>query len=90
MQLDLPITNKKFVFKSSTFSRVQLFREIGSFFSCRIITGIIDLMIMWVSVDIFRFNDLLMKIAANIIIIILNLYSANGLSLRDIHANNWN
>ena len=65
------ITNKFYVFNSQTTGKKDLLREIASFFSCRIFTEIISILMMnaavWLSI-----NDILMKIISNIVVIILN------------------
>lgn len=66
------ITNKLFVFESKGTSLKTLFFETVSFFGCRLFSGVLDLFIMWLTVDILHWNDLLMKIISNILVIILN------------------
>ena len=65
------ITNKLYVFGSKTTGKKDLLREITSFFSCRIFTEIISILMMnmavWLSI-----NDILMKVISNIVVIILN------------------
>ena len=65
------ITNKFYVFNSQTTGKKDLLREIASFFSCRIFTEIISILMMnaavWLSI-----NDILMKVVSNIVVIILN------------------
>ena len=63
------ITNKFYVFESK--SKSILF-ELVSFFTCRLGTGILDLSIMYLTVDVLKWNDLLMKIISNVIVILLN------------------
>lgn len=63
------ITNKIYVFESKSKSIIV---ELASFFICRLGTGILDLGIMYFTVDILNWNALLMKIVSNIIVIILN------------------
>ena len=38
----------------------------------RYITGILDIIVMFIGVDIFKYNDVIIKIISNIIIIVLN------------------
>lgn len=45
------ITNKLFVFESKSFSAKVLAAEMASFFLCRLATGVIDLAIMYLFVD---------------------------------------
>ena len=66
------VTNRKWVFHSEAHGAKAILVEMGSFFACRILTGLIDLGIMKLFVDILMFNDVIVKIASNIIVIILN------------------
>ena len=63
--------NKKIVFNSSCKDIKDLLREIGSFTSCRIFTEIISIGMMNFAV-IISLNDVIMKVIANIVVIILN------------------
>ena len=65
------ITNKKYVFNSKTENKKELLREIVSFTMCRIFTQIISIIMMNASIWL-GINDVIMKILANIVIIILN------------------
>ena len=66
------ITNRKYVFdsKANTFKAICI--EVFSFFASRLITLGVDEGIMFVTVDKWQWNGLLMKIVSNIIVIILN------------------
>ncbi len=66
------ITNKLFVFESKTDTMKEVFREFFSFIVCRLGTGALDMLFMFVSVDVFGFYDVVMKILSNIIVVILN------------------
>lgn len=66
------VTNRKWVFCSKANSRKEKLEEFGSFFACRIGTGIIDWIIMFLFVDIIGFNDVIIKFFANVIVIVLN------------------
>ena len=65
------VTNKLYVFDSKTDGKKQFIKEILSFFSCRIFTEIISILMMNSAVW-FNINDVLMKIISNVIVIILN------------------
>lgn len=65
------ITNKLYVFDSKTTGFKDLAREISSFFTCRIFTEIISILMMNAAVWL-NINDILMKIISNIVVIILN------------------
>lgn len=63
------ITNKIYVFESKSKS---ILYELSTFLACRLGTGVLDLGIMYLTVDIFKWNAFLMKIISNIIVIVLN------------------
>ena len=65
------VTNKVYVFKSKTTSFKELIREMTSFTSCRIVTEIVSILMMNAAIW-FSINDILMKVIANIVVIILN------------------
>ena len=66
------ITNKLYVFDSKVNNKKELLKEIVYFYGCRLFTLAIDEGIMILAVDRFKWNGILMKIVANIIVIILN------------------
>ena len=66
------VTNKIWVFKSKSWDKNILIKEMISFFSCRLLTGLLDIAIMYIFVDILKFNDIIIKVLSNIIVIILN------------------
>ena len=66
------ITNKLYVFDSKTSRLKELGKEIISFFSARIATLVIETVFLWIVIDKLGFNEILMKIVSNIIVIILN------------------
>ena len=65
-------TNKLFVFESKRTSTQDCINEVVSFFGCRLLTGILDVVIMAVAVDMLRWNGLLWKLISNIIVTIIN------------------
>lgn len=66
------ITNRIIVFDSHVNSKKGLAKEITSFFGCRLLTLAVDQAIMIFTVDKLGWNGFLMKVLANIIVIILN------------------
>lgn len=62
------ITNKIYVFKSKN----NLFYQAIKFYLSRITSLIIELIIMYLLVDILSFNDLISKIFVQFIVIVLN------------------
>lgn len=66
------LTNRKWVFHSEATTCREIWREIVSFYSCRIATGVVDWVCMFVFVDLLHLNDMVIKMIANIVVIILN------------------
>ena len=66
------VTNRTMVFHSSATEKGEILKENGSFFACRLGTGVVDWVIMFVFVNVLHFNDMIVKIAANFIVIVLN------------------
>lgn len=66
------ITNKLFVFDSKSMEVKKVLYELVTFFTCRITTGLIDLVIMYIAVDLNHWNEMIWKLMSNIIVIILN------------------
>lgn len=62
-------TNRKYVFEAS---KNGFLKQLMGFFSMRIATGVIDVFIMILFVDILEFNDLVIKVLSNVLVIILN------------------
>lgn len=77
------ITNRIYVFESSSKGHTAIIREIVSFVSCRILTGLMDLAIMFVCVELLRFNDLVIKIISNILVIVLNYIASKLLIFKE-------
>lgn len=63
------ITNRKYVFNSQN---KNIKKEIIKFYSSRITTLIIDMLLMFIFVSIQKFNDKIIKLIVQVIIIILN------------------
>lgn len=66
------VTNRKWVFHSDANTTSLIFKEIVSFFACRLATGVVDWGIMFIFVQNLHLNDVVIKTLANVIVIILN------------------
>ena len=66
------VTNKTWVFEDYEWSPKSTMKKIMEFGSARIATGLIDLGIMYLFVDVLERNSLMVKIVSNIIVIVLN------------------
>lgn len=66
------VTNKKYVFDSKSWDKETVFNEGIKFLSCRVGTGIIEVIMMICFVDVLQVNGTLMKAITNVIVIIIN------------------
>lgn len=66
------LTNKPFVFESRNWSQKTVAAEAVRFFGCRALTGVLELALMFLLVDILALQGTVMKIFTNIIVIMLN------------------
>lgn len=64
--------NKVFVFHTHCASLSALAREAASFFAMRLVSLGAETAIMYVAVELLHFNDLVMKLLTNLIVILLN------------------
>lgn len=66
------LTNKVWVFESKSWAWDVLKREVPAFISCRLATGVLDIVIMYIAVDVMGGHAMIMKIISNVLVIILN------------------
>ena len=66
------ITNKIWVFDSKSLEIRLVFNEFCKFVSARLATGLLDIVIMYISVDIMHGPAVVFKVISNIVVIILN------------------
>ncbi len=76
------ITNRIWVFHSTATTSVAILKEVIAFFSCRLATGVLDWVCMYVFVDLLAWNDLLVKCGANVLVIVLNYVASKVLIFR--------
>lgn len=69
-------TNRKWVFESEAKDSKGLVREAIYFYSCRLLTGFLDLVIMFIFVDLIHFNYMVMKFLSNVIVILSNFIAS--------------
>ena len=63
------VTNRKFVFESKS---SNVFKEITSFFGSRVITLVLEMIIMYIFVTLLNFNVYVFTIISQILVIVLN------------------
>lgn len=66
------LTNKNLVFGSASWDKKTVVNELWKFFGARLATGGVDLLIMFLFVDVWGFNGVIIKIITNAIVIVLN------------------
>jgi len=66
------ITNKIFVFKSKSENEKDVLIEIYQFFKYRIFSLCIDILLMYLFVELFNIDDMIAKIIVQVIVIALN------------------
>lgn len=62
-------TNRKFVFESKENNKLK---EAGKFVLARVITLIMDMIVMWLGVTVLHLNDKIIKLISQVIIIVSN------------------
>jgi len=66
------ITNRIFVFESQENTPSGIIKEVVSFVASRLFTLLVETLIMYIFVKKLGFNDLIIKLIANVVVIILN------------------
>ena len=66
------LTNKIWVFESRLWQGKIVLAEMGSFFLARAATGVMDMLLMWMLVDIAAVEEMIAKVAVNVLVIVLN------------------
>ena len=66
------LTNKPFVFKSHDWSKKTVIPELTKFVSCRITSGVLETIILLITVDILGWNGNLWKLATQVMVVVLN------------------
>ncbi len=69
-------TNKLLVFESRVARGAAFWREAASFFACRLLTGALDVLIMFLAVERMGWNGVVWKIISNVVVTVLN-YAAS-------------
>lgn len=65
-------TNKAFVFHSKSWAWRVVLRELWQMVAARLFTLGLETAILWVFVDMLRYNDSIVKLLANVVVILVN------------------
>ena len=76
------LTNKPFVFKSHDWSAKVLWPELTKFVGCRVASGVIETLILILTVDLMHWDGNLMKLITQIMVVILNYIGSKLLVFR--------
>ncbi len=66
------ITNRIWVFESKVTAIKAVLIEIAAFFAFRLLSGGMDMLLMYIGVDLLQINELLMKLVSNVFVVIAN------------------
>ncbi|MBO4937898.1 MAG: GtrA family protein [Oscillospiraceae bacterium] len=76
------LTNKPFVFKSNDWSAKTVVPELTKFVGCRLGSGVMETIIIFVTVDILCWNGNIMKLFTNVMVIVVNYLASKLLVFR--------
>lgn len=76
-------TNRKWVFESKAQNKGEIVKEIAQFFSARLLSGLLDMALMWIFVDMLTFNEVIIKTVSSIIVIVFNYIASKFIIFRD-------
>ena len=66
------VTNRKWVFDSKVTGVMPVLREMAVFVGCRVFSGVMDMGIMFVSVDMSGISDGIAKLFTQVMVVVLN------------------
>lgn len=85
------ITNKFYVFNSKDKSKDIIIKEFIKFVNCRLTSGIIEMILLFLLVDIIKVNDVISKLVIGVIVVILNFIFSKLFVFKKLNQlNNWN
>ncbi len=76
------LTNKPFVFKSHDWSAKTVLPELTKFISCRLASGIMETVIIFLVVDLMGWNGNIWKLATSVLVVVLNYFASKLLVFR--------
>ncbi|MDD4387373.1 MAG: GtrA family protein [Clostridia bacterium] len=66
------LTNRVYVFNSDKIDKKGILKEIAVFISVRLSSLAVDVIIMYIGVSLLQINDMIIKIFANFVVIVIN------------------
>ncbi len=66
------ITNRIYVFHSQAKTSRSLLREITLFYGCRVFSGLVETLLLWLLIERLLFPEVMVKVFTNILVVVLN------------------
>ncbi|MBQ2287556.1 MAG: GtrA family protein [Lachnospiraceae bacterium] len=66
------VTNRIWVFQSKNRGIRAIFKEIIAFVGCRLLSGVMDMLIMFIGVDVLGIPDSITKFMTQVVVVVLN------------------
>ena len=77
------LTNKPFVFRSHDWSAQTVIPELSKFVGCRVASGAMESVIIFLTVDLFGWNGNVWKLLTSVLVVILNYIGSKLLVFRN-------
>lgn len=76
------LTNKPLVFQSHDWSAKTVLPELGKFVSCRIASGAMETILIFLTVDLMHWNGNIWKLVTSVLVVVLNYFGSKLLVFR--------
>lgn len=76
------VTNRKWVFGSKTNGFCAIVKEIAQFIAGRLLSMGIETVLLWITVDLYHFNNMMMKVIIGIIVVIINYFFSKRIAFK--------
>lgn len=73
------LTNKPFVFRSHDWSMKTVLPELAKFVGCRVGSGVLETLILMVTVDILGWNGFVWKLVTSVLVVVANYFGSKFL-----------
>lgn len=70
------VTNKTYVFHSPDWSAKVVAKELVSFLGCRLVSGVIEVLILMLTVDILAWDGNWMKLITSMLVVFVNYFGS--------------
>ena len=77
------LTNKPFVFRSHDWSAKVVWPELAKFVGCRVGSGVMETVILFVTVDTLRWNGNIWKLVTSVLVVVVNYVGSKLLVFRN-------